>query len=376
LRPVKIMHCGDFHFDTPFQELPGALAEHRREDLRETFGRMILLAKEEKIDLLLIAGDLFDNRRVSRMTVNYLTGKLREIPQVRIFISPGNHDPYYEKSYYHLVPWPDNVHVFKGSLEKVVLQELNTCVFGRGFTWAYQQESFLKGFAADNRDPLNIMVLHGDVVQPGQNSDYNPLQENEIKSSGLDYLALGHRHTYTKPVKSGETFWAYSGCPEGRGFDELGDKGVLLGELVKGSCSLEYRSLCKRKYFDVKIDVSGCRTNEDIAGRILNSAAHLDPAGNLFKIVLVGELPEGFFLYRSVIEDKLKDSFYFLKINDGTRTAVDLGRLAGDFSLKGVFVKKVKERLEKAEDEKERKRLEMALKYGLQVLEEGKVVIE
>lgn len=376
MRPVKIIHCSDFHFDTPFSELTGAVAEQRKEDLRETFGRVVELAACENADLLLVSGDFFDHQRVSRITINDLIERFRAIPKVRVFIAPGNHDPYHEKSYYHLVRWPENVHIFKGDMEKVELKELNTCVYGRGFNTSHQKESLLKGFTVEDPDKLNIMVLHGDLVSPGQESDYNPITPEEIKESSLDYLAMGHRHRITEPLKEGNTFWSYSGSPEGRGFDELGDKGLLFGELTKSSCRLNYLSICKRKYLEIKIDLSGCRTNEEIANRIISGAQGLEPEQNLFKIILDGELPEDFTLLTSLLKEKLRGVFYELKIVDKTKTLLDMKQLANDFSLKGLFVKNVLERLEDTEDPVEREKIQQSLKLGLQVLEQGKVIIQ
>ncbi|KJS18740.1 MAG: hypothetical protein VR72_21215 [Clostridiaceae bacterium BRH_c20a] len=376
MKPVKILHCADFHFDTPFRELSGTIAEKRKEDLRETFGRVVNLAKQERVNIMLLCGDLFDNQMVSRMTIDYLISKLREISEVWVFIAPGNHDPYNENSYYQLVQWPENVHIFKNTLEKVELQELNTCVYGRGFSRAYQQDSLLKGFSVDDPTKLNIMTLHGDIVQPGQRSDYNPITPEEIKQSRLDYLALGHRHSYTNIARLGDTSWAYSGCPEGRAFDELGDKGVLSGELRKSSCNVVFKSISKRKYFELKIDISGCKTYEEIGVSILEKASGLEPGKNLFKVILQGEIPEDFMLNTSVIKEKLDDQFYFLKVEDETTTRVDSELLANDFTLRGVFVKKMLEQIRQTQDQSDLRKAELALKYGLRILERGEAGIE
>jgi exonuclease SbcD len=424
VKAVKILHCADFHFDTPFCDLSGSMGEKRKEDLRETFGNIVNLVQEEDVDLLLLGGDLFDNERVSRMTIDYLIHKFREISDVRVFISPGNHDPYHEKSYYHLVAWPENVHIFRNTWEKVDIEELNVCVYGRGFSRAHHQESLLKGFCVDDAEKLNLMLLHGEVVSPGQSSDYNPITTEEIRASGLDYLALGHRHSCTGIAQVGKTFWAYSGCPEGRAFDELGDKGVLLGELSKETCHVVFKRISKRKYFEVTIDLSGCQTYEEIAARILASTSSMEPSQNLFKLILQGELPEQFPLYLSVISEKLEQQFYFLKFVDETTTKVDYQLLAHDFTLRGLFVKKMLQRLEQvAEQTKqtnlikqitqttqttqtgqsgqvnqtaqtvqsreinqtapseqtkqiERRKVELALKYGLRILEQGEAGIE
>lgn len=376
MKTIKILHAADFHFDTPFRELSVPIAEKRKEDLRETFGRVVQLAREEAIDIMLLCGDLFDNERVNRMTVDYLTSKLSQIPEVRVFIAPGNHDPYNERSYYHLVRWPGNVHIFKNTLEKVEIEELSTCVYGIGFTRPHQQDSLLKGFSVDDPGKLNIMALHGDLLPKGQVSAYNPVTLEEIRDSGLDYLALGHRHAATDIAKAGDTFWAYSGCPEGRGFDELGDKGIILGELRKGSCHLAFRSTGKRKYWAFAADISGCNTYEEICAKILEYAAKLEPAQNLCKVILVGEIPGDLILHTPVIEEKLEKEFYFLKIEDQTTTKVDPEVLANDYSLRGVFVKKMLEKVRQAPDQTERRKAELALKYGLRILEKGETGIE
>ena len=67
---VKIIHCSDFHFDTPFKEYEKNMAEKRREDLRETFANIIKMAREEGAQLILISGDVFDNSTVTYETIS------------------------------------------------------------------------------------------------------------------------------------------------------------------------------------------------------------------------------------------------------------------------------------------------------------------
>lgn len=376
MEPIRILHCADFHFDSPFSELTGSLGEKRKEDLRETFGKMVGIAREENIHLLLLCGDLFDNHRVSRTTIEYLIDCLRSIPQIRVFISPGNHDPYHKESYYHLVEWPQNVHIFQGEFEKVELTELNTCVYGRGFTRAHVQESLLQGFTIDDPKKINIMALHGDVVAPRQDSDYNPLTAEEIAASGLDYLALGHCHSYTELCKAGNTTWAYPGCPEGRAFDETGEKGIILGEVDKEGCRLFFHVIAKRRCLIERIDISNCLTYEQIATKILEAVQELDPDKNLFKLVLQGAISEDFIFYPSVLKEKLAGQFYYMQIKDETTTMVDPQSLIHDFTLRGLFVKRVLEYKANATDESERWKAEQALKYGLRILDQGEAGIE
>ncbi|MBY7043951.1 metallophosphoesterase, partial [Clostridium botulinum] len=173
---------------------------------------------------LLIAGDMFDNLSVNKSTLCFLKSCFEKIDKVKIFISPGNHDPYNEKSFYSIIEWPKNVYIFKGNMEKVVLEDLKTIVWGAAFTHNYIYESLVKDV---NRidEYNNIMVIHGEISSKEKN-EYNPITEEEIAKSDMDYIALGHRHKYIGVNKVLNTCYAYSGCPQGRGFDELGDKGI------------------------------------------------------------------------------------------------------------------------------------------------------
>lgn len=376
MQKIKILHCGDFHFDTPFFGLTAAEAEKRKEDLRETFGRIVSVAKEEETELLLISGDFFDSEKVMKTTLEYIIKKLEEIPQIRVFISPGNHDPYTYKSYYRLIPWPDNVHIFTSKLESVWIPELNTCVYGIGFSKNHEKKPLLEGFQPENPQCINIMVLHGEVVSGEQNSDYNPISIEHIEKSQLDYLALGHRHSFSGINKAGSTYWSYSGNPEGRGFDELGAKGIILGEMSKGACNLNFREICKRKYYEQVVNIQGVATYEEIVEKIDEQIMDRDRRRNLYKLILQGELSEGFVLHSAVIAEKLENCFYFLKIVDDTEDYVDYEALSDSFSLKGVFVRIMGEKIRKAASLEEKRRLEFALKAGLRALRDGEVTLE
>ncbi|TCO68297.1 metallophosphoesterase family protein [Marinisporobacter balticus] len=369
MNKVKILHCADLHFDTPFSELSRNKSESRKEDLRETFGTIIELVKKEKVGILFISGDLFDNKRVMQTTLDYIHKKFLEISDTKIFLCPGNHDFYDHKSFYHTMKWPSNVYIFHEKISKVNLAELNTCVYGVGFSKSYERKSLIENFCVDDESYINMMVLHGQVVQKGQKSDYNPITIEDIGRSRLDYLALGHTHKYTGIESVENTFFAYSGCPEGRGFDELGEKGVLIGELGKGYCHLRFQETSKRKYFVKKIDISETRTYEEIIRKINDQIENSYKKTHLYKIHLIGEISEKFSIRTDLIEQKLKEEFYFIKIIDDTQMILDYDALEKEFSLKGIFIRNMREKMYQACDEQEKKRLLKALKFGIKALE-------
>ena len=195
MKGVKSLHCADLHFDSPFRDSDSPYRERRKEDLRETFGAIIDKAVKEEVNIILMAGDLFDNATVMKTTVDYVIRKLKEIPDIRVFISPGNHDPYHGKSFYKIIPWPNNVHVFQDKLEKVHIESLNTVVYGIGFGDSYERQGLIECMESEidiEDNKINIMVMHGDVTSSC--SEYNPITLEHIGKSKMDYIALGHIH--------------------------------------------------------------------------------------------------------------------------------------------------------------------------------------
>lgn len=368
MKKIKIIHCADIHFDTAFHGLPSDKAEQRKEELRETFGRIVDLAKQEQVDLLLISGDLFDNLSVIKTTMDFIIKKFEEIYNIRVFIAPGNHDPYFNKSYYTMLEWPENVYIFSNNIEKVLIPELDTCIYGVGFIKQHEPISLIDGFSVEDPDLINLMVLHGEVVNPGQGSEYNPITIQQIENSKLDYLALGHRHAFSSINKALDTYWAYSGTPEGKGFDELGPKGIIIGELGKGYADLEFVELSKRVYYEKHIDISGCNTYEEIQQIIVNEINDNKKKENLYKIILKGEIEQGFCINPVILQNKIKNQFYYVKIIDNTKLKIDLGLLANEYSLLGIYVNKMNELLKLSTDEDEQKLYEEALKIGIKAL--------
>ena len=100
-------------------------------------------------------------------------------------------------------------------------------VYGNAFTSKYRDTSPLEHFKPDYDEGLTrLMVFHGDLN--AVKSRYGAVTAEQIAATGMDYAALGHVHSFTEVWSKEGTSWAYCGCPEGRGFDETGDKGVLV----------------------------------------------------------------------------------------------------------------------------------------------------
>ena len=359
---MRIIHAADFHLDSPFDALTPEQAVQRRAEQRQILERLAELARSTRAEAVLLSGDLLDGDRVYQETVETLSRTLGQL-QVPVFISPGNHDYYTHRSAYAVNPWPDNVHIFRsGQMEAVELPRLNAVVYGAAFTADGQGESLLRGFSAPEDGRLHLMVLHADV-DAQQGSRYCPVSSQDISASNLDYLALGHIHAGSGVQYAGRVPWAYPGCPEGRGFDELGPKGVLCGEVERGRVDLTFVPLCKRQYHIHELTLTADDTVETVAAQVLQ---HASP-DHLVRFVLNGESgPDGLDL--NALTERCAGFFYSLSFRDKTRVSRDLWSRAGEENLTGLFLRGMQERLKTA-DEQTAALLQKATRFGLAALE-------
>ena len=149
----------------------------------------------------------------------------------KVVLCAGNHDCLRPGSPYLRDDIPENIRIFRGGWECVELEEKGARVYGAGFTDIICPP-MLRSFHAEREQGIvNIGILHGDLG--AAESRYCPVSAEEVAASGLDYLALGHQHTYSGLIRCGDTFCAYPGCSEGRGFDETGEKGFTEAPTTK-----------------------------------------------------------------------------------------------------------------------------------------------
>ena len=358
MRELNIIHAADLHLDSPFEAL-GAKAQERREEQRALLSRIAELANERGADLLLLAGDLLDTASAYAETGEVLVSALGSV-KCPVFISPGNHDYYGAFSPYARLKMPENVHVFtKNALQYYPIPELNVRVWGAAFT-DVGSRPILRGVTVPKQeDTLDVCVLHGEAEAPA--SRYDPVTAEDIANSGMDYIALGHIHTFGGLRRAGNTFYAWPGCPEGRGFDECGEKGVLQLRLSSGACAAELIPTCARRY-----EVLECPYDA-----VMQSV----PAGaqrDIYRIVLTGECetpPDA-----EALQKQLADRFYALQIVDKTRVRRDIWALSERDDLRGVFLRKMRARLDAAQSEDEKNEITQATRWALAALDRGEAV--
>ncbi|MBE6981934.1 MAG: hypothetical protein E7437_06415 [Ruminococcaceae bacterium] len=316
---MKILHTADWHLDAPMEGDAGL-----RRELAGIPRKIAALCKNEGCDLMIIAGDLFDGL-CSRQTLEEVMGVLEELA-LPVIITPGNHDFCGENSPYLTETWPENVHIFtQPQITELVLPELDCRIYGAGYT-SMDCPGLLKGFRAQGPEQWQIGVLHGEVVA---GSAYCPMTRAQIKETELDYLALGHVHKGGS-LQAGKTVCVWPGCPMGRGFDETGEKGVVITQLGGRST---FVPLDTTRFYDEQVDADG-----DPA-QALAAALPALPTRDHYRITLTGYSP-------AVQLDALTEAFPHvpnLTLRDETIPQVDIWSSAGEDSLEGAFFQVLRE---------------------------------
>lgn len=357
----KFIHAADFHLDSAFGALTARQAASRRRESREVGARLANYVGSHGIDLVLLAGDLFDSGSAFRETGEQLAEALGRM-EAQVCVAPGNHDWFGPGSPWQTVNWPENVHIFQENrLTALEFSQWNAVVHGAAFTGPEQTAGFLTGFTAPADGKVHLGLLHGEL-DPAE-ARYGPIRREEIVSSGLAYLALGHIHKRMEPARYGATLCAWPGCVEGRGFDELGEKGFYEGTVADGRVSLTFVPFARRRYEILEVDVTGKAPRAAVEAALPSATAE-----DLYRVILTGETAEGG-VDAQALEEALADRFYALEVRDHTRMAEDIWRRAGEDSLRGLFLRELRGKWEAAGSDGERETISRAVRFGLAALD-------
>ena len=371
----KIIHAGDIHLDAPFSLFDVQKAQVRKAELRETFADLIALAKTEKADIMILSGDLFDSGFVTKETVSLIVSHFSSVPECRFVITPGNHDFISPKSPYKQALFPPNVYIFdQEQITGIAFPELGVNVYGYAFTSEEYTANPLETVPNLDKTKINILAAHADL---GGKSRYAPIALNDLAASGFDYAALGHIHKGGEVKMAGKTYYAYSGCPEGRSFDECGIKGAIVAEITKPagrlSASFEFRRLSKRRYERAVIDITGIASQEALLQRLRDEVSSEGYGSDvLLRVRLTGRIsPETMLSPKNISAETL--GLFDLTIEDASVPLLSYEELKNDISIRGAFFRELLPLLE-SENEEERRTAADALKYGLAALDGNDVI--
>ncbi len=361
---MKFIHIADIHFDSPFINLSDRenLGDMKRLEQRRVFKKVIEYIKENHIEFLFIAGDLYEHQYIRKSTIEYINNLFKEIPETKIYISPGNHDPYIKNSYYNQFQWNENVHIFSSRIEKISLE--NTDIYGYGFDDFYCTDCGIENLEIDDKEKTNILVIHSTIDGANlEEKQYNSIPRKLLEEKGFDYVATGHIHKLDYNTYDNQNI-VYPGSLISLGFDELGEHGMIVGEIEEKNKSLETKfiSLSEENFEEIEFDVTNIFSKDELIEKI-NALEIAD--NQLIKVILIGK--RNFEIDRYEIYKLVKNE-RIIKIRDHTKVNYDLEKIANDYTLKGLFAKEILKEKENA-DEKQLEIIEKAIEIAFEALE-------
>lgn len=330
---MKIIHTGDIHLGSPMGGLPTDKAKIRQAEIVDGFRRLCMYARENNVQAVLIAGDLFDAQTAPSLRADVLAAVANAAPVCFFYVS-GNHD----KNAFAGENLPQNLYLFSKNHgwhsyelpENVAVTGIDACHLRAE---AYAALRLLP-------ERFNIVMLHGDIART-QGADGVCLQQ--LQNRNIDYLALGHIHI---PMMNAERLdgrgrYRYCGCLEGRGFDECGKRGFFLLE-VRGGRLVDERfiSLAKRDVTLCRADISACGSYYDMETAALNALSAVKKE-DVVKLVLVGSHEAGLRKDVTLLSARLSERFFHVKVVDESRARIDYERYKNDLSERGEFVREV-----------------------------------
>ena len=324
---MKIIHTSDIHLASALTaRLPAEKVAERRAELTGTLARMVGAASSEGVAAIVIAGDLFDSEKITAKQLDTALSIIECAEEISFFYLPGNHesDVLTKKA----AALPKNLHVFGRDWTYFTLGEV---------TFAGRSETNADMFNTLDLlpDDKNVVVLHGELRD--RSGENGVIGIKDAQDRGIDYMALGHYHTYSNQRIDRRGTAVYSGTPEGRGFDETGALGfslVEIGEEVKHT----FVPFAKRTLHEKELDITGLTKNSEILQRI-NELIRDIPKKDIARVVLTGERELLLRLDAKYVEGTFADKLYYFEIKDKSRLSIKLDDYKYDKSLRGEFIR-------------------------------------
>lgn len=363
--PIRFIHTADLHLGAGYAFLPPEIAKLKKMSQQEGFANLVSRAIDERVDLFLIAGDVFDHLHPSKEQIVFFKKQLQRLKMADIyaFMISGNHDEYQLGGFWDdHQPWDARV-FHTHDFESYLVSELDLQVIGIGFDRNQSQVNKLQNFDVEVEASRSILLFHGALQNFGfeVSRDY-PFEARDIESLPVNYVALGHYHRLSE-VWSKPTLKAYySGDVEGLSFkkSECGARQAILGSIeVDGTVKVESVEIKGMVMEGVEVDM-GMVT---LAGLDSLFQEYSGPR-QVVRMVLKGVPQFEVFQEIPLLEEHFGDLFGHLEVVDQTIGIPD-SNLSQENTYRGRFYQAMKVRIDNASDEDEKRVLREAMAVGL-----------
>ncbi len=371
LARTKFLHTADLHLSRPFGFLPPQLADERRGDQRRVLTRIADLALEREVEILLVAGDMFDSADPDPTDLEAVTREFTRLGDAgtHVFVIPGNHDYIRPNSFWYRMSAP-NLHIFLGTeWDTVVLDDLGIAVQGIAFQRGKSERRAFEDLAIPKNMPSIVMAHASYESFEGQLEKYHPFALNDINAIDASYVALGHYHKFnTISADKSRAIACYPGTPEGISFDspEIGDRFVIVGAINdNGVAEIEPVKMNRRSMMNAQID---CTSFESQAS-LFDAMRRYCDMNTLMELRLTGMPTSEIAAVLEELTDRFKESFLYLSL-DTSSLSIPSDLPADDRTIRGRFCKNLRQQIEDAADPERRRLLSRALELGLAVFSE------
>lgn len=264
---MRFLHAADIHLDSPLKGLEvheDAPIDAIRGATRRAFDNLIGLAVAEKVDFVLIAGDLYDGDWKDYNTGLFFAGRMGRLQRagIRVFIVSGNHDAASQIT--RVMPLPANVTLFSSRKPySVQLDDLGVIIHGQSYASRAVTENLAAQYPHRTANAFNIGMLHTSLTGREGHADYAPCTVDELQAKGYDYWALGHVHKREEVAR--DPWIVFPGNIQGRHIRETGVKGATLVTVEDGRIvEVEERELDVLRWAVCHVDLSECETQDSV----------------------------------------------------------------------------------------------------------------
>ncbi len=256
---MRFIHAADLHLDSPLRGLDrydGAPVARLRTATRSAFERLIDKAIRERVDFLLLAGDIYDCDWQDFHTGLFFRGQLVRLERetIRVFIVQGNHDAQGVISKQLVLP--PNVTVFSSRAAQTIrLDDLSVAIHGRSFPERAVDEDLVPSYPPPVPGFFNIGLLHTSLTGRAGHDTYAPTDLPTLSTKGYDYWALGHVHA--REVIAERPRIVFPGNLQGRHAKETGPKGCELVAVEAGRVESEFVALDVVRWNQLIVSLDG-----------------------------------------------------------------------------------------------------------------------
>lgn len=331
---MKIIHAADIHLGSKIEsKFPKEISEERKLSIRNSFNHLIDYAKRNNIKIIMLSGDIFDSDKPSMKDKKFFYNVVKNNPEIDFLYLKGNHDisSVHDEVYDNLKLFDKNWVSYK--YDNVIISGIEI-----------NKDNALSMYSSLSlsKNEVNIVMLHGQI-----NDEINLIK---LKDKNIDYLALGHIHKYDSGKIDDRGMYAYSGCLEPRGFDEIGPKGFIELEIKDNKVLHKFIDFSSKKINILDVDITSLNEAYLINKKVREDIDFVSK--DIYRINLIGEVDYDVEDLQIDVKEYLSDTCYFVDVKDKTTRKIDIHKYDHDLSIKGEFVRTVWNNKEYSEQEK------------------------